>query len=54
MSNGFAAIMALNSIFFLFIGFTSSTPKPLMLAFWGTILLACVYKLFLKGNTVKR
>lgn len=53
MSRVFAGIMALISMFFLFIGLTSSTAKPLMLLFWGVILLACVYKLFLKGSPVK-
>lgn len=53
MSNVFAGIMGLISIFVLFIGFTSSTAKPVMLVFWGVILLACVYKLFLKSSPVK-
>lgn len=53
MSRGFAWIMTLISIFFLFRGFISPTAKPIMLLFWGAILLACVYKLFLKGNSVK-
>jgi hypothetical protein len=53
MSRVFAAIMALISMFFLFIGVTSSTAKPLMLLFWGVLFLTCLYKLFLKGSRVK-
>ncbi len=50
MSRGFAWCMLLVALFLLFLPVVvrGESPKPYMILLWGTIGLACCYKLFVK------
>jgi len=50
-TNGFAVVILIISAFFLYIGLTSPSAKPVMLIFWSVIFVLCGYKLFFRSKS---